>query len=344
MLQETYLVIGGDGFLGRHIVDALAARKEQRVRVFDLRQTVSKPPACVEYFVGDICKQENVERAVDGATIVIHTASAIFAGNPELMRQVNIEGTRNVIAACQKYGVKKLVYTSTCSTVFTTNGCFNANETKAYPDVPVDKYTETKVESEKLVLAANGQQGLFTCSLRPSGIFGPQDRLLLPRMLDVGRTFQRHFQVGDNSALADFTYVGNVADAHLLAADKLDDPKVQGEIFNITNGQPLPFWDFAQRVWAVAGLERGFVLVLPAWFALFLATIVDFFCFLLRPIKELDPNLSRFKIKLAVAHRYYDINKARKILGYKPRVDIDDGIKRGVQWLKEQEDPARKQE
>lgn len=99
----------------------------------------------MEYFVGDIRCQKDVERAVEGATVVIHTASAIFAGNPALMREVNVEGTRNIIAACQKFSVKKLVYTSTCSAVFTTNGCFNANETKSYPDTPVDKYTETKV-------------------------------------------------------------------------------------------------------------------------------------------------------------------------------------------------------
>jgi sterol-4alpha-carboxylate 3-dehydrogenase (decarboxylating) len=99
----------------------------------------------VEYFVGDIRCQKDVERAVEGATVVIHTASAIFAGNPALMREVNVEGTRNIIAACQKFSVKKLVYTSTCSAVFTTNGCFNANETKPYPDTSVDKYTETKV-------------------------------------------------------------------------------------------------------------------------------------------------------------------------------------------------------
>jgi sterol-4alpha-carboxylate 3-dehydrogenase (decarboxylating) len=208
----------------------LAARKEPNIRVFDLRQTVANLPAGVKYFLGDICNPEDVERAVNGATVVIHTASAIFNGNPSLMYRINVEGTRNIINACQKYGVTKLVYTSTCSAVLDANGCFNVDETKPYPSSPIDKYTETKVESEKLVLAANGQKGLHTCALRPSGIFGPHDRLVVPRMLAVGRTFQRHFQIGDNTGLADFTFVENVADAHILAADKLDQPQVQGEV------------------------------------------------------------------------------------------------------------------
>jgi sterol-4alpha-carboxylate 3-dehydrogenase (decarboxylating) len=68
-----------------------------------------------------------------------------------------------------------------------------------------------------------------------------------------------------------------------------------------------------------------------------LGTIIDFFCFLLYPIKEIDPNLSRFKVRLTAAHRYYNISKARRILGYEPRVSLDAGIRRSVEWFTREE-------
>jgi sterol-4alpha-carboxylate 3-dehydrogenase (decarboxylating) len=101
---------------------------------------------------------------------------------------------------------------------------------------------------------------LHTCTLRPSGIFGPGDRTLIPGLYDVVRNGQTAFQVGDNSNLWDFTYVDNVAYAHILAAENLLTPEKDlesgsgaGETFLITNGEPVYFWDFARGVWAGFG-------------------------------------------------------------------------------------------
>ena len=101
---------------------------------------------------------------------------------------------------------------------------------------------------------------LRACTLRPSGIFGPGDRTLIPGLYDVIRNGQTAFQVGDNSNLWDFTYVDNVAYAHILAAENLLTPEenlehgsAAGETFIITNGEPVYFWDFARGVWASFG-------------------------------------------------------------------------------------------
>ena len=98
---------------------------------------------------------------------------------------------------------------------------------------------------------------LATCALRPSGIFGPGDRTLIPGMYDVIRNGQTAFQVGNNQNLWDFTYVDNVAYAHILAAENLltaqnnlPNGSAAGEAFFITNGQPVYFWDFARGCWA----------------------------------------------------------------------------------------------
>lgn len=108
-------------------------------------------------------------------------------------------------------------------------------------------------------MAANSTT-LATCALRPSGIFGPGDRTLIPGLYDVIKNGQTAFQVGDNANLWDFTYVDNVAYAHILAAENLVTPREKlqngsaaGEPFFITNGQPVYFWDFARGVWASFG-------------------------------------------------------------------------------------------
>jgi len=101
---------------------------------------------------------------------------------------------------------------------------------------------------------------LHTCTLRPSGIFGPGDRTLIPGLYSIIRNGQTAYQVGDNSNLWDFTYVDNVAYAHILAAENLLAPEkdlefgsAAGEAFMITNGEPVYFWDFARGVWAGFG-------------------------------------------------------------------------------------------
>ena len=193
----------------------------------------------VTFFIGDVSKPEDIGNALkkvsslkllhdpsdlqSGATAVIHTASPAHNLGPEIYQIVNVTGTRNIIDECLSAGVKKLVYTSSGGVVYNgQSDIVTADERLPYPEQALDAYNETKVAAEKMVLAANGQDGLLTCSIRPAGIFGPGDRQMINGFYGVVKNNQTKFQIGDNSNLADFTYVGNVAHAHLLAVDKLD--------------------------------------------------------------------------------------------------------------------------
>jgi sterol-4alpha-carboxylate 3-dehydrogenase (decarboxylating) len=193
------------------------------------------------------------------------------------------------------------------------------------------------MECEKLVLASNGDNGLLTCTIRPSAIFGPGDRQLIPGMLEVCERGQHRFQIGNNQTLMDFTYVGNVAYAHVLAAEKLavPDSGVGGQAFNLTNGTPVPFWDFASRVWTENGYflpnDKKIVLSLGA------STLIAVISETIFNIKakfvdksKLKEGLSRARIKQAMSSRYFNINKARTLLGYEPQVGLDEGIKISV--------------
>lgn len=220
--RDVYLVIGGSGFVGRHIVLQLLERGDS-VSVFDIVQRYHDVP----FYSGDICEQDQVSNAIrkSGATCIIHTASPPHGMNdPALYFKINVDGTKAVIAAAVECGVRKLVYTSSAGVVFNGNDLNGVDERIPFPEKAMDAYNESKCKGEEAVIAANGHGGLLTVALRPAGIFGPGDRQVMTGFHEVYENGLTHFQLGDNNNLFDWTYVGNVARAHLLAADRLLDP------------------------------------------------------------------------------------------------------------------------
>ncbi|PFH53961.1 hypothetical protein AMATHDRAFT_78713 [Amanita thiersii Skay4041] len=219
---SSYLVIGGSGFVGRHIVQQLLDRGDL-VSVFDIVQRHHDVP----FFSGDITDKDQVLSALkkSSTTCIIHTASPPAGlSDAALYYKVNVDGTNAVIAAAVEAGVRKLVFTSSAGVVFNGSNVINGDERLPFPKVPMDAYNDSKAKAEIAVLEANGKNGLLTVALRPAGIFGPGDRQVMSGLYQVYERGQTHFQIGDNTNLFDWTYVGNVAHAHLLAADKLDAP------------------------------------------------------------------------------------------------------------------------
>jgi sterol-4alpha-carboxylate 3-dehydrogenase (decarboxylating) len=261
--RDTYIVIGGSGFLGRHIVQALLDRGDS-VSVLDLVQRHHD----VQFFSADISDQVQVSQALQkvcmtclvvgtesvtesvrqsGATCIIHTASPPHGvEDPALYWKVNVDGTKAIIAAAVANNVPKLVYTSSAGVSFNGEGLIDIDERHPYPEKPMDAYNESKAKAESIVLDANGKGGLYTVALRPSGIFGcmallyiyrtaltsayrPGDRQAVPALVTVLEEGRSHFQLGDNYNMFDWTYVDNVAYAHILAADKLVPPLPEDE-------------------------------------------------------------------------------------------------------------------
>jgi sterol-4alpha-carboxylate 3-dehydrogenase (decarboxylating) len=158
--------------------------------------------------------------------VVHHTASPLGSASRDksLYEKVNVEGTSNVIQACQRSDAKKLIFTSSAGVTFDGQDAINVDERMPYPEKALDAYNDTKARAEKLVLEAStdvGTEGLKTIALRPAGIFGPHDRQAVPGFMQAYKTGKKNLQLGDNTNLFDWTYVDNIAHAHLLAADKL---------------------------------------------------------------------------------------------------------------------------
>eukprot|EP01119_Soliformovum_irregulare_P008663 TRINITY_DN21769_c1_g1_i1.p1 TRINITY_DN21769_c1_g1~~TRINITY_DN21769_c1_g1_i1.p1 ORF type:complete len:353 (-),score=88.48 TRINITY_DN21769_c1_g1_i1:250-1308(-) len=344
---RVYLVTGGEGFLGRYIVEQLINRGEQHVRVFDLRKTYDNPKK--ELILGDISKLEDVKKACKGVNVVIHTVSPSHgAATWDFLHRINVIGTQNVLEACQSEGVSQLIYTSSASVVFDGSDIRNGNEeTLSYPKVHMDNYNHTKQLAEELVLQANGKSGVMTASIRPSGIFGPRDVQAWPGFVSaakekiLGKWNKSIMQIGDGKNTFDWTYVENVAHAHLLISDRLTNGShIGGQAYFITNDEHTPFWDMASYVYAQFGYPTPSIFI-PTGLMIFFAQLVAFFVMILSPFVKLHPTFTVLRIRNATSNRTFSCDKAKRDFGYAPQVSLEEGKKRALAYFKNERSQGR---
>ncbi len=320
----TALVTGGGGFLGGAIARLLRQRG-RTVRSFTRTAYPWLDELGVEQTLGDLSDPPSVERAVVGVDVVFHVAArAGVWGRYADYFATNVTGTENILAACRKHGVQKLVYTSTPSVVHTGVDLEGVDESIPYPKHFDAAYPETKALAEKAVLAANGPD-LATVALRPHLIWGPGDPHLIPRLLARAREGKLR-RIGSRAVKVDVTYIDNAADAHLLAAEKLaPGSPVSGKTYFISNGEPVELWGFIDRILAEAGLPP-ITRTVSAWKARLAGRVLEWVYRGLRLPGE--PSMTRFVANQMSTSHWYNISAARRDLGYEPRVSIDEGMRR----------------
>nr|XP_020470306.1 sterol-4-alpha-carboxylate 3-dehydrogenase, decarboxylating [Monopterus albus] len=323
-------VIGGCGFLGTHLVEKLLDRGYS-VSVFDILQSRELP--VVNFHQGDLCDKQALLPALKDVSLVFHCASPPpGSDNCALFERVNIQGTRTVIQACIEAGVERLVLTSSASVVFEGKDIKNGREDLPYAKKPIDYYTQTKIEQEKLVLrACDKEKGFLTVAIRPHGIFGPRDPQLVPILVDSARCGKMKFIIGDGTNLVDFTFVENVVHGHILAAERLKpDSPICGKPYNITNDEPVRFWDFMSEVlvglgYAAPRYHLPYILVYGLALLLWLLALI------LRPLMSFKPTFTPMRVALAGTHHYYSCERAKEDMGYKPVVSLKEGLTCTVQ-------------
>lgn len=346
MALDSVLLVGGSGFLGLHLVQQFHKHcPNTDIHVFDIRpipDNISKyftfDKDKVTFHQGDLTSEDDINQAINKSKcqVVVHSALPIHGMAQDIYHKVNVVGTQALLKASRASPlVKALVYTSSAGVIFNGQDVFNADESWPYPRVHMDGYNETKATAEQAVMDANAPGELLTVCLRPAGIFGPGDRQLVPGLRTAARLGQSKFQLGDNNNLFDWTYVGNVADAHVLASQKILDPAVAptlgGETFFITNDTPTYFWTLARTVWKADGHIDKYNIVLSRPVAIAAGYLSQFFSGLLKK----EPGLTAFRAKITCATRYHDISKAKRVLGYKPAVSLEDGIQHTLDWIYE---------
>lgn len=316
------LVTGGGGFLGHAIVRGLLKRGDA-VRSFSRHSYEYLKAAGVEQHNGDLADPSSVAAAVEGRDVVFHVAAkpGIWGDYAEYHR-ANVVGTQNVIAACRRHSVRRLVYTSSPSVVFDGRDMQGVDESVPYPASYEAHYPRTKAMAEQLVRAANDAQ-LATVSLRPHLIWGPGDNHLLPRLVARARAGQLA-RIGSRPNLIDTVHVDNAADAHLLAAERLaPGSPVAGRVYFISQGEPVPMWEMVTRLLAAAGAPPV-TRTVPVWLALALAAVFETTHRISG--KAGEPRLTRFVVhEMSTAH-WFDISAARRDLGYAPRISIAEGL------------------
>jgi 2-alkyl-3-oxoalkanoate reductase len=323
------LVTGGGGFLGGAIVRLLRNRGDT-VRTFS-RGTYSALDALgVQQFRGDLADPLAVSRAADGCDIVFHVAAKAGVWGPwREYYEANVVGTNNVLAACKSHGIRRLVFTSSPSCTFAGVDQDGVNESEPYPTRFLAHYPHTKALAEQAVLAANGPD-LATVALRPHLIWGPGDPHIIPRLIERAQAGKLR-RIGMQPKLVDTTYIDNAASAHLLAADRVAvGSQIAGRVYFISQGEPVPLWDFINRVLAVAGSPPVSRSMSPS-LAYTLGAVLECAYRLFRIRHE--PTVTRFVARqLSTAH-WFDLSAARRDLDYVPHVSTEEGLLRvGESW------------
>ncbi|MEA2059327.1 MAG: NAD-dependent epimerase/dehydratase family protein [Thermodesulfobacteriota bacterium] len=322
MGDEKVLVTGGGGFLGQYVVDQLLEQGAQ-VKSFSRHSYPDFNKKNVGQITGDIADFDAVTRAAEDVDIVFHIAAkaGIWGKRSEFFK-VNVMGTENIVQACLKNNVKRLVYTSSPSVVFHGGNMENADESAPCPEKYDAVYPETKALAEKKVIQASSDS-LHTIILRPHLIWGPGDNHLVPTLIRKARRLKR---IGDGTNRVDTIYVENAAKAHLLAAKALEQkPWLSGNVYFISQDEPVNLWDMVDSIIDTAGLPpvKGAVSEKTA----IAAGVVFETLYSLLNIRK-DPPMTKFAAKELATSHWFNISRAKKDLGYYPEISTDHGLER----------------
>lgn len=322
------LVIGGGGFLGRHLL-ALLRHHGVPATALGRQPYPALSAAGIPCLTADITDAAGLTAACRGFDTVFHCASlTTMWGNWRLLERVNVEGTAHVVAACRQNGVARLVYTSSPSVVLDTHDIVDGDESLPYPSHYSAGYQRTKQLAEVQVLAANGLPradggALRTCALRPHLIWGTDDPHIVPQLLQAARRGVLKV-IGAGANQVTLTHVDNAAWGHLLAAAELAaNGRAAGQVYFLGDSEPVRLWPWINRVLGFWGLPP--VTRRVSWrSARVLATLSCAVHHLLPGLGT--PRLTPFIVdQLAHSHTFVSA-KARRDLGYTPIVSAEAGL------------------
>jgi nucleoside-diphosphate-sugar epimerase len=305
------LVTGAGGFVGHHLVRRLAA-EGARVRAFVHYNSASHwgllegaVPRGVEIFPGDVTDPARTAEAVAGCPVVFHLAALIAIPYSYRARasylETNVRGTQNVLEAALRARTRRLVVTST-SEVYGSARTRPMSE--EHPISPQSPYAASKAAADLLALAYHRSFGLPVTLLRPFNVYGPGQsaRAVIPAILAQALA-GGPLRLGDVSTVRDFTFVEDTVDAFVRAAER----GPAGEVLNVGTGTGLRIGEVVRRTARLLG----------------------------RPLKVRTERARLRPRASEVTALVCDASRARRALGWRPRVSFDDGLARTLQWVRQ---------
>lgn len=317
------LVTGAAGHIGNVLVRELVERGEKvRALILPGEDTTSIYGLDIEVIVGNVLDTDSLNRAMRGVDIVYHLAGiiSILPDKDELMWKVNVEGTRNVLAAAKKANVKRLVHTASIHAL-SRNWIGRINEDVPFdPDTTAGGYDRTKAAASLLVLDAV-KEGLDAVIVCPTGVIGPHDY----RGSEMGDLIKDWLRKRLNFIVKgayDFVDVRDVAHGHILACER----GRSGEVY-ILSGWQIKVLELKHYVQNAIG-KRIPTITLPMWMAKMGAKFMPFFY----KITRRRPRFTDYSLETLQSNSEVSSDKAQKELGYKPR-ELKSTVSDTVEWL-----------
>jgi nucleoside-diphosphate-sugar epimerase len=324
-MHERILVTGGTGFTGSHLCQRLL-EKGNAVRVL-----VRKNSRCdawkegeIERVTGDLRDRQSLERATAGVDTVYHLAALFRPENVSRrdMWQTNVEGTRNLLDAAVKAGVKRFVH---CSTVGVHGEIKNPPANEETPYQPGDDYQESKTEGEKVALQYMSAGRLPVVVFRPAGIFGPGDLRFLKLFKAIAK--RRFVMLGSGQVLYQLIYIDDLIEGILLCGKQ---EAAVGNTYILTGEAAVTLNHLVQEIAAALKVPPPKLRfpVAPVYWAGFACELV---C---KPL-GLEPPLYRRRVDFFRKTRSFDISKAKRDLNFQPQTELRAGIEQTASWYRE---------
>ncbi|MBK7978551.1 MAG: NAD(P)-dependent oxidoreductase [Ignavibacteriae bacterium] len=319
------LVTGANGFTSSYMIKNLLKNG------YNVKGTIRKTSNTellkdldIELAYIDLAEDEIDDNLMKDIDVVYHIGAAYRTeGVPQkYFWDVNVEGTRKLLVAAKKAGVKKFVH---CSTVGVQGDIKNPPAKETHPDNPGDYYQESKLDGEKLALKFFKEEGLAGTVVRPVGIYGPGDT----RFLKLFKTISngKFKMIGSGNVLYHLTFVEDLVEGFRLAGES---DKANNEIFTIGGNGYLTLNELVEKIAKILNkpISKIKIPVFPVWVA---GALCEFVC---KPF-GISPPIFRRRIDFFVKDRAFDITKARTILNYNPKVTLEEGLSRTAIWYKE---------
>jgi 2-alkyl-3-oxoalkanoate reductase len=321
------LVTGGTGFTGKALVRRLLDEGHQVVAL-DYKEGLKTEELRswgAEVVIGSVTDKDLLDRCTQGVEVVHHLAAAFRELNVpnSYYHEVNVGGTRNALEAAFRHKVKKFIYCSTCG----VHG--NIDHPPGGEDAPIqpaDYYQATKYEAEPLVIEYN-RKGMKTVILRPAAIYGPGDpeRFYMIYKRVAGGTFP---MFGSGKTFYHPLYIDNLIDAFMLA---MDAEKGNGQAYLIADEEYLEIKELVRKV----GQALGIPVTIKHYPIVPLIIAGHIFEKICKPFKITPPIFPR-RVDWYRQNRAFKIDRAKKDLGYRPRIGIAEGLKRTAEWYKQE--------
>jgi len=326
----TAFVTGASGFIGTHLVRRLIheghtvcalVRKSSRV------EALQDTGAHLVY--GDVRDKSSLEAIFDQypeIDTVFHLASILtpVSVSDDLYWDSNYQGTQHLLDVCRMHRLRAFVH---CSSVGVMGKLREIPASETTPCAPDSNYGESKYKAEVLALNYHKQYGLPVAVVRPAWVYGPGDRRTLKffRMVSKGR----FFIIGNGRTQLSPVYVEDVVQGMLLCAKQID--KAVGEVFIVAGEKSITLETLAKTIAREAGASILPVKV-PAGLARFGAIVCETLC---KPLR-IEPPIHRRRLDFFLRDQAFDIAKIQHTLGFQPQIEVSVGVKRTVQWYREQ--------